>query len=271
MNLVEMQGVSKKYRVLHEQQRPFASFKEMVADWGRSFWQRKGSAIQETEFWALHPIDLKVQPGDRIAVLGRNGAGKSTLLKILSRIVEPTQGKVILKGRVASLLEVGTGFHPDLTGRENIFLQGAVMGLRTQEIRRQLDAIIDFAEIEPFLDLSVKRYSSGMFMRLGFAIAVHAAAELLILDEVLAVGDHAFQEKCMQKVRQMAQSGSAVLFVSHQISSVQALCNRGIFLEGGKLVHDGSIEETLALYTAQFVERVYAETSIACDPGRAIG
>lgn len=270
MSLVEMQGVSKKYRVLQEQQRPFASFKEMVADWGRSLWQQKKSFIQETEFWALHSIDLCVQPGDRIAVLGRNGAGKSTLLKILSRIVEPTQGKVILKGRVASLLEVGTGFHPDLTGRENIFLQGAVMGLRTQEIRRQLDAIIDFAEIEPFLDLSVKRYSSGMFMRLGFAIAVHAAAELLILDEVLAVGDHAFQEKCMQKIRKMAESGAAVLFVSHQIPSIRALCNRGIFLEGGRLVHDGSMEETLALYTAQFVERVYAETAIAGDHGRTI-
>lgn len=250
MSLVKMQGVCKKYRLLQEQQRPMASFKEIVADWRRSLWQRKEMQAEEKEFWALQEIDLQVHPGDRIAILGRNGAGKSTLLKILARIVEPTRGRVILRGRVASLLEVGTGFHPDLTGRENIFLQGAVMGLRTYEIRQQLDAIIDFAEIAPFLDLPVKRYSSGMFMRLGFSIAAHAQAELLMLDEVLAVGDLAFQEKCMQKVRAMTESGSAVLFVSHQLQSIQSLCNRGIFLEGGRLVCDSSLQESLGLYLA---------------------
>ena len=262
MSIVQMQGICKKYRFLQEEQRPQASFKEMVTNWGKTLWQKKRPYVQEKEFWALSQIHLDVHAGDRIAILGRNGAGKSTLLKILARILEPTEGKVLLNGRVASLLEVGTGFHPDLTGRENIFLQGAIMGLRAHEVRQQLDAIVDFAEIEPFLDLPVKRYSSGMFMRLGFSIAAHAAADLLILDEVLAVGDLIFQEKCLQKVRKMAESGAAVLFVSHQVSSMQTLCNRGIVLEEGRLVQDGPLQESLALYlrSPSFSQREWVGT-----------
>jgi lipopolysaccharide transport system ATP-binding protein len=247
MNIIEIKNVSKKYQIAHEKNNPYASLKEILSDWIKSPFKRTPASTQE-EFWALQDIHLNIQEGDRVALLGRNGAGKSTLLKILSRITEPSSGSISIHGRVSSLLEVGTGFHPDLTGRENIFLNGAIMGLSYKEIKRKFDEIVLFAGIEKFLDTPVKRYSSGMFMRLGFAIAAHLDSDLLILDEVLAVGDLQFQKKCLEKINEIAAKGSAILFVSHHIHSVLALCNKGIFLEKGRLKAMGPIKECVGHY-----------------------
>ncbi|MBL8830531.1 MAG: ABC transporter ATP-binding protein [Planctomycetaceae bacterium] len=190
------------------------------------------------EYWALDDISFEVRQGEALGIVGRNGAGKSTLLKILTRITEPTRGRFGIRGRVASLLEVGTGFHPDLTGRENIYLSGAFLGMSRQEIRRRFDEIVAFAEIDAFIDTSVKRYSSGMYTRLGFAVAAHLESEVLIVDEVLAVGDAAFQKKCLGKMQDTAQQGRTVLFVSHNMLAVQTLCSRAIWLDGGSLRAD---------------------------------
>lgn len=195
------------------------------------------------EFWALKDISFDVEPGDRIALLGKNGAGKSTLLKILSRITEPTSGYAKIVGRVTSLLEVGTGFHPDLTGRENILLNGSIMGMSYREIKQKFDEIVDFADIEKFLDTPLKRYSSGMYMRLGFAIAAHLDSEILIVDEVLAVGDMKFQEKCLKKIGEMSHQHRTLFFVSHNIHSVLSLCNKGLLLEKGEQKAFGPIED----------------------------
>lgn len=200
------------------------------------------------EFWALNNISFQAEAGDRIALLGRNGAGKSTLLKIISRITEPTSGSVILRGRVTSLLEVGTGFHPDLTGRENILLNGSIMGMSYRDIKRKFDEIVDFADIEKFLDTPLKRYSSGMYMRLGFAIAAHLDSEILIVDEVLAVGDAKFQEKCLKKMNEMSRQHRTLFFVSHNIHSVLSLCNKGILLDQGTLKTCGPIESCVNTY-----------------------
>jgi lipopolysaccharide transport system ATP-binding protein len=209
----------------------------------------RSNAISPCEdFCALKDINLSIQQGDKIALLGRNGAGKSTFLKLLSRITEPTTGRMKIRGRVSSLLEVGTGFHPDLTGRENILLNGAIMGMSYQEMKRKFDEIVDFADIEKFLDTPIKRYSSGMFMRLGFAIAAHLDSDLLIVDEVLAVGDAQFQEKCLKKMNEIGSQGSTVLFVSHNINSVLSLCNKGIFLEKGELKAFEPIEQCVSRY-----------------------
>lgn len=192
------------------------------------------------EFWALESVSFEVNQGDRIGIIGRNGAGKSTLLKLLSRITEPTRGKIDVWGRVASLLEVGTGFHPELSGRENIYLNGAILGMAKAQIDRQFDAIVDFAEIEKFLDTPVKRYSSGMYVRLAFAVAAHLEPEILIVDEVLAVGDVQFQKKCLGKMQDVGRDGRTVLFVSHNMSTIEALCSRGIVLQSGTLQFDGT-------------------------------
>jgi lipopolysaccharide transport system ATP-binding protein len=254
MNIVEIEKLSKKYLIPHEHQNPYASFKEIASDWVKNSFNRlckrnKASHYENyEEFWALKDINLNIQEGDRIALLGRNGAGKSTLLKLISRITEPTKGEIRIRGRVSSLLEVGTGFHPDLTGRENIFLNGAIIGMSYQEIRSKFDEIVHFAEIEKFLDTPIKRYSSGMYMRLGFAIAAHLNSDLLIVDEVLAVGDAQFQEKCIKKMNEMSSQGSTVLFVSHSINSVLSLCSKGIFLEKGKLQAFESIEASISRY-----------------------
>ncbi|MEW6250629.1 MAG: ABC transporter ATP-binding protein [Planctomycetota bacterium] len=205
--------------------------------------------------WALRDAALEIQPGEVVGIIGRNGAGKSTLLKILARIVTPTTGRAVLRGRVGSLLEVGTGFHPELTGRENIYLNGAILGMRRAEIRRRFDAIVDFAEIEKFLDTPVKRYSSGMHVRLAFAVAAHLEPEILLVDEVLAVGDLQFQRRCLGKMGDVARSGRTILFVSHNMAAVEGLCQRGIVLDGGRVVFDGGVTAALRHY----VEAVQAE------------
>lgn len=250
MTIVEIENLSKKYVIAHEQQNPYASLKEIISDSIRRFFRRglKPSKRTIEEFWALQNIDLKIEEGDRLAILGRNGAGKSTLLKLLSRITEPTTGRIKIRGKVSSLLEVGTGFHPDLTGRENILLNGAIMGMSYQEMKQKFDEIVAFANIEQFLDTPIKRYSSGMYMRLGFAIAAHLDSDLLIVDEVLAVGDAQFQEKCLKKMNEMGSQGRTVLFVSHSINSVLSLCNKGILLEKGRLIAHEPIEQCITRY-----------------------
>ena len=205
------------------------------------------------EIWALRDVELEVSPGEVVGIIGRNGAGKSTLLKILSRITEPTTGRVELYGRVGSLLEVGTGFHPELTGRENIFLNGAFLGMSRREIVSKFDEIVAFSEIEKFIDTPVKRYSSGMYMRLAFAVAAHLEPEILIVDEVLAVGDAAFQNKCVGKMADVARQGRTVLFVSHNMAAVRALCNRAVLMAGGKVVIDADVETCISEYLADEV------------------
>ena len=200
------------------------------------------------EFWALNDVSFEVNRGDRVGIIGRNGAGKSTLLKILSRITEPTRGSIRIKGRVASLLEVGTGFHPELTGRENIFLNGAILGMSKVEIQNKFDEIVAFAEVEKFLDTPVKRYSSGMYVRLAFAVAAHLEPEILIVDEVLAVGDAQFQKKCLGKMDKVGKEGRTVLFVSHQMGMISQLCSRAFMLEKGNLVHAGEVDHVIAAY-----------------------
>jgi lipopolysaccharide transport system ATP-binding protein len=199
--------------------------------------------------WALRDVSFEVKQGEVLGLIGRNGAGKSTLLKILSRITAPTGGRVGINGRIRSLLEVGTGFHPELTGRENIYLNGAILGMKKSEIERRFDEIVSFAEVEKFIDTPVKRYSSGMYLRLAFAVAAHLVSEILLVDEVLAVGDAAFQKKCIGRMNEVAHEGRTVLFVSHNMAAVRTLCNRGICLEGGRIASAGDIEHVLFRYT----------------------
>lgn len=203
---------------------------------------------KDTEFWALSDVSFEISKGKVLGVIGRNGAGKSTLLKILSRITEPTHGRIEINGRMGSLLEVGTGFHPELTGRENIFLNGSILGMKRAEIKSKFDEIIEFAGIEKFIDTPVKRYSSGMYVRLAFAVAAHLEPEILIIDEVLAVGDVAFQKKCLGKMKDIAGHGRTVLFVSHNMQAVRSLCTECIFLKNGQLISQGPANDVLALY-----------------------
>ncbi|HSP43788.1 MAG TPA: ABC transporter ATP-binding protein [Luteolibacter sp.] len=219
------------------------------------------------EFWALRDVSFEIAQGEVVGIIGRNGAGKSTLLKILSRITEPTKGRVRLRGRVASLLEVGTGFHPELTGRENVFLNGAILGMGRQEIRRKFDEIVAFADIEKFLDTPVKRYSSGMYVRLAFAVAAHLEPEILIIDEVLAVGDAAFQSKCLGKMGEVAKGGRTVLFVSHNMATVSALCSRAVMLRDGQLVANGAVEEVVQNYLAAVSEKAHIPPAERTDRG----
>ena len=213
--------------------------------WLQSKWQKSTEGV---DFWALRGVSLQIKKGEVVGIIGRNGAGKSTLLKILSRITIPTEGKVSIDGRIASLLEVGTGFHPELTGRENVFLNGAILGMPRTEIMRKFDEIVEFSEIGQFLDTPVKHYSSGMYVRLAFAVAAHLDPDILICDEVLAVGDAAFQKKCLAKIKGFAQSGKTVLFVSHNPETVRSLCPRSIWLKDGHVQKDGETEEVLDSY-----------------------
>ncbi len=240
---ISVRGLSKAYTITHEGDRP-STLAETVLRRVRHPFQR---AASET-FWALHDLSFDIRRGEVVGVIGRNGAGKSTLLKILSRITEPTRGEVDLFGRVGSLLEVGTGFHPELTGRENIFLNGAILGMAKSEIRAQFDAIVDFAGVEQFLDTPVKRYSSGMYVRLAFAVAAHLNPEILIVDEVLAVGDAEFQKKCLGKMKDVSSQGRTVLFVSHNMSAVRALCHTGILLKGGQMLMQGPAQNAITEY-----------------------
>ena len=205
---------------------------------------------QIEEFWALRDLDFEIKRGELVSIIGHNGAGKSTLLKILSRITEPTEGRVEINGRVNSLLEVGTGFHPELSGRENIFLNGAILGMSRAEMRRRFDEIVEFSGVAKFIDTPVKRYSVGMYVRLAFAVAAHLEAEILVVDEVLSVGDAEFQSKCINRMSEVAGSGRTVLFVSHNFAAVRALTKRSIVLEGGKLAFDGPVEAGLTYYTS---------------------
>ncbi len=208
------------------------------------------------EFWALKDVSFEVAQGEVLGIIGRNGAGKSTLLKVLSRITEPTKGRVTLRGRVASLLEVGTGFHPELTGRENIFLNGAILGMTRSEITKKFEEIVDFAGVEKFLDTPVKRYSSGMYVRLAFAVAAHLDPEILIIDEVLAVGDSEFQKKCLGKMKDVAMYGRTVLLVSHNMGSIKQLCSRCLLMENGKLVSMGDVDKAVSSYVRVPSEQV---------------
>jgi lipopolysaccharide transport system ATP-binding protein len=246
---VKVEGLSKRYRVggLHS---GYMTLREALADVILAPLQRRrsnGAGARET-IWALKNVNLEVGEGEIVGVIGRNGAGKSTLLKILSRVTRPTKGRAEMRGRVGSLLEVGTGFHPDLTGRENTFLNGAILGMRKAEIRRKFDEIVAFAEIEKFIDTPVKWYSSGMYVRLAFSVAAHLEPEILMMDEVLAVGDAAFQQKCLEKMRDIRRRGHTIFFVSHNMPAVARLCGRVLLLEQGEIVSDGPPEVVVSGY-----------------------
>jgi lipopolysaccharide transport system ATP-binding protein len=245
--VIEVENLGKKYVIQHLRRERYQTLRDVVVKKVASF-GKKQSKTNKEDFWALKDFNLEVKEGEKVAVIGRNGAGKSTLLKLLSRITEPTTGKIILTGQVSGLLEVGTGFHPELTGRENIFLNGAILGMGKAEIEKKFDQIVEFAEISNFLDTPVKRYSSGMHVRLAFAVAAHLEPEILIVDEVLAVGDTQFQKKCLGKMEEVSQGGRTVLFVSHNLVTVQQLCNRLIVLEKGRKVYDGDMENGIAFY-----------------------
>ena len=229
--IISVEGLGKSYTIRHEGQTNYKSLREEIFKLPKRLLQRNNQ--NQEEFWALKDVSFDVMPGDRLGIIGRNGAGKSTLLKLLSRITEPTTGRITLRGRVASLLEVGTGFHPELTGRENIFLNGAILGMSRAEVRSKFDEIVDFAGVEKFLDTPVKRYSSGMYVRLAFAVAAHLEPEILIVDEVLAVGDAEFQKKCLGKMEEVGRAGRTVLFVSHQMGMIEKLCPRTMLLQNG--------------------------------------
>ena len=249
-DMVKAEGLGKKYYLRHQKKEAYATLRDSIAAGiGRLLPFGRGGA-QETrdEFWALRDVSFQLQPGDRLGVIGRNGAGKSTLLKILSRITEPSEGVARIRGRVSSLLEVGTGFHPELTGRENIYLNGAILGMKRLEIRKKFDEIVAFADIERFLDTPVKRYSSGMYVRLAFSVAAHLEPDVLIVDEVLAVGDAQFQKKCLGKMKEVGSEGRTVLFVSHNMFAVRSLCDRGVLLENGTMVESGPVGEVIDSY-----------------------
>jgi lipopolysaccharide transport system ATP-binding protein len=254
--VIKVENLGKKYLIRHQQSERYVALRDVLTNKFKSFGkglinlQPHSSNLQHSreEFWALKDISFEVKQGESIGVIGRNGAGKTTLLKLLGRITEPTTGRIAIKGRVASLLEVGTGFHPELTGRENIFLNGAILGMSKAEIRKKFDEIVDFAEMEKFLDTPVKRYSSGMYVRLAFAVAAHLEPEILLVDEVLAVGDVQFQKKCIGKMEEVGKEGRTVLFVSHNTTAVQTLCTLGLLLVGGALEYSGPAGECIAKY-----------------------
>ncbi len=256
-SVITVENLSKRYIIGHQRQgRNYLTLRDSVADAVRGFARTlfKGNAAAEAdgtreEFWALKDVSFEVKRGECIGIIGRNGAGKSTLLKILSRITEPTQGSIRLKGRVASLLEVGTGFHPELTGRENIFLNGAILGMKREEIKRKFDEIVAFAEVEKFLDTPVKHYSSGMYMRLAFAVAAHLVTEILIVDEVLAVGDSEFQKKCMGKMSEATKAGRTVLFVSHNLAAISYFCSSALLLNSGCVHALGEVSNVVREYS----------------------
>lgn len=268
---IRVDGLWKEY-ILGGAERRNTTFREMVTDAAtapfRKLRRLGGAAAEEERFWALRDVSFEIPRGEVVGIIGRNGAGKSTLLKILSKITAPTRGRVELRGRVASLLEVGTGFHPELTGRENIFLNGAILGMSRREIQGKFDEIVAFAEIEKFLDTPVKRYSSGMYVRLAFSVAAHLESEILLVDEVLAVGDADFQKRCLGKMDSLADGGRTVIFVSHQLQSVARLCDRAILVEHGAKRAEGKSADMISLYrgssTANAIHR-----ALRCKPGIA--
>jgi len=234
---LELKKVSKRYRIRRE------------ADTNRSFVRKLLSLRKRKEdFWALKDVSFSVQRAEALGIIGHNGAGKSTILKLLSRITTPSAGEIMINGRLSALIEVGSGFHPELTGRENIYLNGSILGMLRREITKKLDSIVEFAELRQFIDTPVKRYSSGMYVRLGFSIAAHLDPDILLLDEVLAVGDAAFQQKCIQRITELKKSGTTIVFISHDLRAVQKLCDRVVLLKGGQIEADGDPRETIALY-----------------------
>lgn len=250
--IIQVENLSKRYVIGHQRLKD-DGLRHVIEEAVRSPFRwlngQRGKHIRtKEEFWALKGVSFEVKKGDVLGIIGRNGAGKSTLLKILSRITEPTSGRITIDGRIASLLEVGTGFHPELTGRENIFLNGAILGMSKVEIKRKFDEIVAFSEIEKFLDTPVKRYSSGMYVRLAFAVAAHLEPEILIVDEVLAVGDAAFQKKCLGKMDDVARGGRTVLFVSHNMGVISSLCKKAVWFESGSLKHSGEARSTVQSY-----------------------
>jgi lipopolysaccharide transport system ATP-binding protein len=253
--IISIENLQKKYILKHNSNKRYGSLRDELTNTAKRVVDRfktpMGYSDQQTkeeEFWALNGINLEIQQGERLGIIGRNGAGKSTLLKVISRIIEPTKGRVTLRGRVSSLLEVGTGFHPELSGRENIYLNGAILGMGKAEIDRKFDEIVAFAEVEKFLDTPVKHYSSGMYVRLAFAVASSLEPEILIIDEVLAVGDAQFQKKCLGKLDDVAKSGRTVIFVSHSMPTVASLCSRAVLLDSGKVVKDGPASDVIMHY-----------------------
>ncbi len=250
---IEVHNLSKLYELGRKQERYSTVRDKLMEAMGTAFQALRGSRSRSDEsknatIWALKDLSFEVKRGDVVALIGRNGAGKSTLLKILSRITSPTGGYAEIHGRVGSLLEVGTGFHPELTGRENIFLNGAILGMRKAEIERQFDAIVEFSELSRFIDTAVKHYSTGMYLRLAFAVAAHMDTEILLVDEVLAVGDASFQKKCLGKMGEVAAAGRTVLFVSHNMSAVAGLCKRAIWIDEGAIMADGGVEDVAQRY-----------------------
>ncbi|NBX69044.1 MAG: ABC transporter ATP-binding protein [Proteobacteria bacterium] len=245
-HLIEVENLSKSYRT---GQRGFRSLRDSFQYWWvEALKKDKKSDPQFRHFWALKDISFRLLPGEAVGILGRNGAGKSTLLRILASLTEPTMGQATLRGRVASLLEIGSGFHPDLTGRENIYLNGAFLGMSKKEVGSQFDAIVQFSENESFIDTPVKHYSKGMYTRLAFSVAAHLNADILLLDEVLEMGDLAFQKRAIQKMIERKKEGKAILFVSHDSERVQSLCERAIFLNEGQLVFDGEMKQGMGYY-----------------------
>jgi lipopolysaccharide transport system ATP-binding protein len=244
--ILKVESVSKKFQIGVRKQ-PYRTLRDTIVETTKSFFQPKNTEPPGT-FWALQDINFEVNEGEVVGIIGRNGSGKSTLLKTISRITEPTKGKIFYRGRIGTLLEVGTGFHPELTGRENIYMNGAILGMTREEIARKFDEIVDFSEVEKFIDTPVKHYSSGMYVRLAFAVASSLEPDILLVDEVLAVGDVAFQRKCMGRMSDVAQAGRTILFVSHQMAAIQSLCTRAIILDTGKNLMDGKVDEVIPLY-----------------------
>ncbi len=249
--IIQVEGISKQFRIGTKKE-SYRTLRESLAEGVSNTWNRlrgdRDPNQAASEFWALKDVSFDVQPGEVVGIIGRNGSGKSTLLKILSQIYEPTSGRAVLRGRLASLLEVGTGFHPELTGRENIYLNGSILGMTRREILRKFDEIVAFSEIEKFLDTPVKRYSSGMYVRLAFAVAAHLDPEILIVDEVLAVGDAQFQKKCLGKMQQVKKSGKSVIIVSHQTETIRSLCQKIIWLDNGSIKQYGNQNIVLSEY-----------------------
>lgn len=253
---ISIESVSKFYRLGTRREGAYRTLRETLTEAAAVPWRRlrrlsrssPGPGSSPDELWALKDVSLEVRPGEAVGIIGRNGAGKSTLLKILSRITAPTNGTINIHGRIGSLLEVGTGFHPELTGRENIFLNGAIIGMGRREIARKFDAIVDFAEIDRFIDTPVKRYSSGMYVRLAFAVAAHMEPDILLIDEVLSVGDLAFQRKCMDHAKRLLERDATLLFVSHNMFAIKAMCDRAVYLLRGRVALDGTTEEVTRLY-----------------------
>ena len=254
MNPVIVSNLWKRYQIgmVHH------SLRDAIPAWFKNGWRAQPGAPPTSEegvFWALKDVSFEVAKGETLGIIGRNGAGKSTILKLLSGISKQTQGTLKIQGKLAALIEVGAGFHPDLTGRENVFLNGAIMGLKRQEIRALFEQIVEFAEIEQFIDTPVKRYSSGMYVRLGFAIAAHVNPDILLIDEVLAVGDLAFQQKCLQRIHELKRIGKTMIFISHNLSAVQRICDRIILLDAGKVIAEGDVAEVIAAYRDRVVAK----------------